>query len=175
MTSLNQKISTLNTRVDDIAIGSVDIESIANLQEALDAKQDKISTAESGSSTQVCTNVINVFPSNGSTTVVLANSIPVYGGTLIVHFTLGGYSKSTGKVIILLNIQSTSGTTLKTMTAPFSFNRTSVHSAWSRTEVFTGIPAQNVKVVVQRVTGTTALIRSDWNDFFSVSIQEMPY
>ena len=127
------------------------------------------------STRQIITNVIDVFTSdpvtNSSDSFVLATNIPVYGGTLIINFSLGGFGHTTGLAYIWLYIETTSGTILKTMETSIWFNQTSVHHAWNRVEVFTGIAAQNIRFRVER----NDVPKCSVNDFFSITLQEMPY
>jgi len=64
------------------------------------------------------------------------------------------------------------GATLATISAPFLFNQTGVHHSWGITQRFTGIPAANMLISIERNSGN---LRQDVNDFLTIVMEELPY
>jgi hypothetical protein len=55
---------------------------------------------------------------------------------------------------------------------PFFFNQTGVHQAWGITQRFTGIPAANMLISIERNSDN---LRMDQNDFLTIVMEELPY
>jgi hypothetical protein len=117
-------------------------------------------------------NVTNLFTNDSVTLVTIASNIPCYGGTLIFHCEVGGYASSSGLKSYTIRYTNYSGQIKASIPLSFYFNQTSVHHAWSRTHVQTGVPTANMKIELVRNTTT---LKCDQNDFINVTIQEMPY
>ena len=122
--------------------------------------------------TQAVTNLTNIFGSGGSNEVIIKINICCGGGTIIFHISCGGYATSGGLKTYTFRYKNAVGNTLATMSAPFFFNQTGVHHAWSRSQRFTGIPANNMLISVQRNDDS---LRHDTNDFFTIVMEKLPF
>ena len=122
--------------------------------------------------TQAVTNLTNQFGAGGANEVTIANNVGCGGGTIIFHISCGGYATSGGLKTYTFRYKNAVGNTLATMSAPFFFNQTGVHHAWSRSQRFTGIPANNMLISVQRNDDS---LRHDTNDFFTIVMEELPF
>jgi hypothetical protein len=122
---------------------------------------------------QAVTNLTNVFPSNTNPTeVTIANNVGCGGGTIVFHISCGARPVLSGLHTLTFRYKNGSGTTRATITASFYFNQSNIHQAWSRSQRFTGIPAANMLITVQR--SSTALI-VDSNDFITIVMEEFPF
>jgi hypothetical protein len=119
-------------------------------------------------------NLSNQFPSNSGTIVTIANNVVCNGGGMIFHFTCGGFmSGTTGKINVTLRYTDDAGNVRASVVAPFYFNQSNTHAAWSKSHYQAGIPASNMKL--ELVRDNTSNFRMDSNDFVSVVMEEVPF
>jgi hypothetical protein len=119
-------------------------------------------------------NLSNQFPSNSGTIVTIANNVVCNGGGMIFHFKCGGFmSGTTGKVTVTLRYTDGAGNVRASVVAPFYFNQSSTHAAWSKSHYQAGIPASNMKL--ELVRDNTSNFRMDSNDLISVVMEEVPF
>jgi len=115
----------------------------------------------------------NRFPEASlSTLTTIANNVVCYGGTLIFHVEVGGYSTGVTNAVLEVRYTNYSGQVKARIECPFHFSQTSVHQAWSRTHVETDVPASDMKLELWRNSTT---LKSDTNDYINVTMYEMPY
>jgi len=118
-------------------------------------------------------NLNNCFPDGSSATLTtIATNVVCYGGTLIFHVEVGGYSKGVSAAELEVRYTNDSGEVKARIECPFYFNQTTVHQAWSRTHVQTDVSASNMNLELWRNSTT---LKSDTNDYINVTMYEMPY
>jgi len=122
--------------------------------------------------TQVVTNLNNIYGGSGGGEVTIANNVGCSGGTLIFYINCSGSVTSPGLYSYTIRYKNAQGVTRATMTLPFLFNQSGVHHSWGITQRFTGIPAANMLVSIQRNSGN---LRQDVNDFLTIVMEELPY
>ena len=119
-------------------------------------------------------NLSNRFPSNSGTIVTIANNVVCNGGGMIFHFTCGGFmSGTTGKINVTLRYTDAAGNVRASVVAPFYFNQSNTHAAWSKSHYQSAIPASNMKL--ELVRDNTSNFRMDSNDLISVVMEEVPF
>jgi hypothetical protein len=121
--------------------------------------------------TQAVTRLGNLY-GGGNGEITIANNVGCSGGTLIFYITCGGFATSGGLYSYIIRYKNAQGVTRATITAPFYFNQTSVHQAWGITQRFTGIPAANMLISIER---SSTNLRMDNNDFVTIVMEELPY
>ena len=122
--------------------------------------------------TQAVTNLTNQFGAGGANEVTIANNVGCGGGTIIFHISCGGYATSGGLKTYTFRYKDAVGNIRATISAPFYFNQSGVHHSWSRSQRFTGIPANNMLISVQRNDDS---LRHDAHDFFTIVMEESPF
>jgi hypothetical protein len=122
--------------------------------------------------TQAVTNLTNRFGEGGANEVTIANNVGCSGGTMIFHVSCGGYATLGGLKTYTFRYKDAVGNTRATISEAFLFNQTGVHHAWSRSQRFTGIPANNMLISVQRNDDS---LRHDAHDFFTIVMEESPF
>jgi hypothetical protein len=123
--------------------------------------------------TQVVTRLANLYPESAGGEITIANNVDCSGGTLIFYITCGGYTNTYGGLYsYIIRYKNTAGATLATISAPFYFNQAIVHHAWGITQRFTGVPAANMLVSIER---SSTDLRMDQNDFLTIVMEELPY
>jgi hypothetical protein len=153
ITTNNLVVNTFN--IDNVTIGSGNI------------------TSPKFRVVQPVKNLNNRFPTGSLSTVsTIATNVVCYGGTLIFHVEVGGYSKGVSAAKLEVRYTNGSGEVKARIECPFYFNLTEVHQAWSRTHVQTDVSASNMKLELWRNSTTLML---DSNDYINVTMYEMPY
>jgi len=122
--------------------------------------------------TQVVTRLSNLYNGAGGGEITIANNVGCSGGTLIFYITLQGRVTNPGLYSYIIRYKNTAGATLATISAPLLFNQSDVHQAWGITQRFTGIPAANMLVSIER---SSTDLRMDGNDFITIVMEELPY
>ncbi len=122
--------------------------------------------------TQVVTRLGNIFGGTGEGEITIANNVGCSGGTLIFYISCTGFATNGGLYSYLIRYKNAQGVTRATISAPFFFNQTSVHHAWGITQRFTGIPAANMLVSIQR---SSTNLRMNVDDFLTIVMEELPY
>jgi hypothetical protein len=122
--------------------------------------------------TQVVTNRNSLYNGSDGGEITIANNVGCSGGTLIFYINCSGSVTSPGLYSYTIRYKNGAGATLATITAPFLFNQTGVHHSWGITQRFTGIPAANMLVSIERNSGN---LRQDVNDFLTIVMEELPY
>jgi hypothetical protein len=121
--------------------------------------------------TQAVTRLTNIY-GGGNGEITIANNVGCSGGTLIFYITCGGFATNGGLYSYTFRYKNAQGVTRATMTASFYFNQTSVHHAWGITQSFTGVPAANMLISIER---SSTNLRMDANDFLTIVMEELPY
>jgi hypothetical protein len=121
--------------------------------------------------TQAVTRLTNIYGGNSGETTI-ANNVGCSGGTLIFYITCGGFATNGGLYSYTFRYKNGQGQTRATMTASFYFNQASVHQVWGITQRFTGIPAANMLISIER---SSTNLRMDANDFLTIVMEELPY
>jgi hypothetical protein len=121
--------------------------------------------------TQAVTRLANIY-GGGNGIITIANNVGCSGGTLIFYISCSGYAVSGGLYSFIIRYTNGQGVTRATITVPFFFNQTSVHHAWGITQSFTGIPAANMLISIER---SSTNLRMDQNDFLTIVMEELPY
>jgi hypothetical protein len=121
--------------------------------------------------TQAVTRLTNIY-GGGNGEITIANNVGCGGGTLIFYITCGGFATNGGLYSYTFRYKNALGQTRATMTASFFFNQASVHTAWGITQRFTGIPAANMLISIER---SSTNLRMDANDFLTIVMEELPY
>jgi lipopolysaccharide export system protein LptA len=115
----------------------------------------------------------NTFTTSTSATeVTIANNVGCSGGTIVFHISCGGYATTAGLKTLNLRYKVGQGNFRATITASIYFNQTGIHAAWSRSQIFTGIPAANMVISVAQNDKTLIF---DSNDFITVVMEVFPF
>jgi len=122
--------------------------------------------------TQAVTRLANLYGGSGGGEITIANNVGCSGGTLIFYITCSGYAVSGGLQSYIIRYKNAQGATRATISLPFYFNQTQVHQAWGITQRFTGVPASNMLISIER---SSSNLRMDTNDFLTIVMEELPY
>jgi hypothetical protein len=118
--------------------------------------------------TQAVTNLANVFPSNTTANVVtIANNVCCSCGTMVLGISCVASAPLGGLKTLTFRYKDGAGKFRATITASFYFNQTNGHQEWPMSHRFTGIPANNMLISVQRNNET---LICDNNDFITIVI-----
>jgi hypothetical protein len=122
--------------------------------------------------TQVVTNRNSLYNGAEGGEITIANNVGCSGGTLIFYINCSGSVTISGLYSYTIRYKNAQGVTRATITLPFLFNQTGVHHSWGITQSFTGVPAANMLVSIERNSGN---LRQDVNDFLTIVMEELPY
>ena len=112
----------------------------------------------------------NYFPATTSPLSTILWNGNVYGGTLVFHIRVSGFTATTG--MYHYKVKYISGTITKETLVYFYFNNTMSMEMWSVTDVVTGIPSSTLQVQLHR---SSTNLRSDGNSYFNITFQELPF